>query len=349
MRHSRLEKISQLLREKKLDSLLIVNPPNIFYLTGSRAEGVVLLGPSYRFFVTSPLFMEEVRKNFTDFEVIISRKSLFIEAITETIRKLNVKRIGFENSYISLDKYERLKKLNRGVDFIPADDIIEDLRATKDEKEISCIKRAHFITLECFKHLRRYLRRGITERDLSTEAIYFIRKRADKEAFEPIVLFGERTSLPHGISTQRELKDNELILLDIGAKIEGYCADLTTVIFWGDISDKWQKIYNLLTQIQKEVIRVVKPGVVCSQIDGIVRKRLDEAGYLDVFIHNTGHGVGLEVHEKPVISRDSKDILKEGMVFTLEPGVYFPGEGGIRIEKMVIVDKTGGRFLNDYG
>ncbi len=347
MKDYRLKKVSQVLKERELDSFLITNSCNIFYLTECRAQGAVLITPSERFFFTSPLFSEQAKKNLTDFKIIISRNN-FIEPVTEMFKKLNSKKVGFENSYISLNRYEKLRDLNKEVNFISLKNIIEDLRVLKDEKEISLIKNAHSITLRCFDYLKKNLRKGVTERDLSAEAVYFIRKRTDKESFEPIVLFGERTSFPHGIPTQRRLKENELILLDIGAKIEEYCADLTTMVFWGEVPKKWHKIYKLLIEIQEEIIKEIKPGVKSSQIDGMVRERLNKAGYLDAFIHNTGHGVGLEVHERPFISEKSQEELKEGMIFTLEPGVYFPGKGGIRVERMVIVNKTGGKFLNDY-
>jgi len=347
MKNYRLKKVFQFLNEKELDSFLITNPYNIFYLTGSWAQGAVLISPSEQLFFTSPLFSEQTEKNLSDFKIVISRDN-FIEPVTKMFKKLDNKKVGFENSYISLNRYEKLKDLNKEVNFIPLKNIIEDLRVLKDEKEISRIKKAHSVTLRCFGHLKKNLRNGVTERDLSAEAVYFFRKMADKESFEPIVLFGERTSLPHGIPTQRKLKENELVLLDIGAKMEEYCADLTTMVFWGEVSEKWHKIYKLLTTIQEEIIKEIKPGIKSSQIDGMVRKKLNKAGYLDAFIHSTGHGVGLEVHERPFISEKSQEELKEGMIFTLEPGVYFPGKGGIRVERMVIVNKTGGKFLNDY-
>jgi len=347
MKDSRLKKVSQVLKEKELDSFLITNPYNIFYLSGCWAQGVVLITPCERFFFTSPLFSEQAKKNLANFKIIIFRNN-FIEPVTKMFKKLSNKKVGFESSYVSQKQYENLKEGGKGINFIPLKNIIEDIRVLKDEKEISRIKKAHSITLRCFDHLRKYLQRGVTEKDLSAEAVYFFRKMADKESFEPIVLFGERTSLPHGIPTQRRLKENELILLDIGAKMGEYCADLTTMVFWGEVPKKWHKIYKLLTTIHEETIKEIRPGVESSQIDRVVRKKLNKAGYLDAFIHNTGHGVGLEVHERPIISEKSSEILKEGMIFTLEPGVYFPGKGGIRVERMVIVNKTGGRFLNDY-
>jgi len=340
---SRLSRLQKKLKEKKLDAFLNLEPHNVEYLTGSSVEGKLLITGKKKFFIATPLFAEEAKKTLADWQIVIQRDS-FPAALSRVCRKFPGRTIGFEASHLSYGEYCRLSKI-REVGFVPCPQLVETLRAVKDDHELSLIKEAHTLTEAAFDHAQALLESGITERELSAEIIYFLRKSADSEAFPPIVLFGERTSLPHGRPTERRLRENELVLLDLGAKVGGYCSDITKTIFFGEVDQKWHEIRDLISRIQKEAVGKITPGVSCSRIDRLVRKRLKEAGYLSAFLHNTGHGVGLEVHEQPVIGPKSKEILKTGMVITLEPGIYFPGEGGMRRELMVAVTNKGGKIL----
>jgi Xaa-Pro aminopeptidase len=340
---SRLSRLQQKLKEKKLFAFLNWEPHNVEYLTGTQAEGKLLLTREGKFFITTPIFAEEAKLALKDWQIVIQRDS-FPAALSRICKKFPGRKIGFEASHLSYDEYGKLSKIKEGC-FVPCGQWLEALREVKDDKELSLIKEAHALTEAAFNHAEELLVAGITEKELSAEIMYFLRKSADSEAFPPIVLFGERTSLPHGRPTQRRLRENELVLLDLGAKVGGYCSDITKTIFFGEVDSKWHEIGDLIDRIQKEVVGKIKPGVPCSQIDLLVRKRLKEAGYLSAFLHNTGHGVGLEVHEHPVIGPKSKEILKRGMVITLEPGVYLPGEGGMRRELMVMVTAEGGKIL----
>ncbi|MFQ5834924.1 MAG: M24 family metallopeptidase [bacterium] len=341
---SRLARLQKKLKEKKLDAFLNWEPHNVEYLTGSEVEGKILFTGKEKFFVTTPLFAEEARLTLKDWQIVIIQRDSFPAALSRICKKFPERKIGFEASHLSYEEYCKLSKI-KGVGFVPCSQLVEKLREVKDEKELSLIKEAHTITEAAFDHAEELLESGITEKELSAEIMYFLRKSADSEAFPPIVLFGERTSLPHGRPTQRKLGENELVLLDLGAKVGGYCSDITKTIFFGEVDQKWYQIRDLISKIQKEAVEKINPGVPCSQIDRLVRKRLKEAGYLNSFLHNSGHGVGLEVHEQPVIGPKSKKILKRGMVIALEPGVYLPGEGGMRRELMVMVTNGGGKIL----
>ena len=340
----RLFRLRKRLKKEGLEAFIVTEPHNVFYLTGTWAEGVILLTSSDRFFITSRLYEEEAKKELSGWQVVI-RKEALEKAIGKILTRVEASKIGFEASHLSYRQYKRLIELV-GRRLVPCTGLVEDLRLVKDEEELSCIRKATRVTELAFDHLKGLLKVGITEKEVSAEAIYFIRKMADKESFPPIVLFGERTSLPHGRPGERKLKKGDLVLFDLGAMVEGYCADLTRTFFFGQVEERWHKIRDLLRQAQEEAINSVRPGVKSSRIDRIIRQRLKEEGY--VFIHNTGHGVGLEVHEEPNISPDSKRILREGMVFTIEPGVYFPGEGGVRVERMLLVTQNGGEVLDDY-
>jgi len=339
----RVAQLCNKLEEKGLGAFLITNPHNIFYLVNREIEGWILLTLSSKFFITSPLFEEEAKGQMKGWQIIIQRNHIE-KTLKKLLKELSIKKLGFEAPCLSYEDYFKLSQLKIGR-LVPCRGLVESLRMVKNENELSFIKRAAQVTNLAFAYLENLLRVGITEKELSIEAVYFIRRKADKEAFDPIVLFGEKTSLPHGKPTQRKLRSGELVLLDIGARVGGYCADLTKTIFFGKVDQKWQGIYHLLIQAQEEAIKGIRPGVKSSQIDKLVRERIKKANYLDAFIHNTGHGVGVEVHEKPIIGPKSRESLKEGMVFTVEPGVYLPGEGGIRVERMVMVTPDGGRVL----
>jgi len=340
---NRLTSLKKKLRKKGLDAFFITEPHNVFYLSGIWVEGAVLLTSSNSFFITSRLFEEEARKRLNDWQVVV-RKEGTEKTVGGILRKTNVEKVGFEASHLSYRQYRRLAELTRR-GLVPCMNLVEDLRLVKDDEELRCIRKAVEVTELTFDHLKNLLEVGMTEREISTEAIYLIRKMADKESFPPIVLFGERTSLPHGIPGERRLREDELVLIDLGAMVEGYCADLTRTIFFGEVEGKWQGIHRLLIQAQEEAINSVKPGMKSSRVDSILRERIKEGGYLDAFIHNGGHGIGLEVHEEPIVGPNSRRILKEGMVFTVEPGVYLPGEGGVRVERMVFVTSNGAEAL----
>ncbi len=340
---SRLSWLQQKLKEKKLDAFLNWESHNVEYLTGRPVEGKLLFTGKEKFFITTRLFAEEAKQNLADWQIVIQRDS-FPATLSKICKKLPGRKIGFEASHLSYEEYGKLSRIKE-VSFVPCPQLVEALRVVKDDKELSLIKEAHTLTEAAFDHVEERLESGITEKELSAETVYFLRKSADSEAFPPIVLFGERTSLPHGRPTQRRLRENELVLLDLGARVGGYCSDITRTIFFGKVDQKWYQIRDLIGRLQKEVVGKINPGLPCFQIDRLVRKRLKEAGYLNAFLHNTGHGVGLEVHEQPVIGPKSKEILKTGMVITLEPGIYLPGEGGLRREIMVMVTAEGGKIL----
>lgn len=341
----RVAALRKKIEEEGVEAFLIKDPQNTAYLSYCGIEGRILLSGREKFFITTPLFAEEAKSRLNDWQIII-QKDGFEETVLAICRQLKSKRVGFEASYFSFAEYKKLEQ-SKEVKWVPLSGLVENQRVVKDRKELSCIKQALRVTRAAFGHLENRLEGGITEKELSNEAIYFFRENADKEAFPPIVLFGERTSLPHGRPTQRRLKKNEMVTLDLGAKVGGYCSDLTRTVFFGKVRKKWQQIHHLITGAQKGAIKDTKPGVSCSDIDRIIRNKIEKAGYGEQFIHSSGHGVGLAVHELPAIARKSKEVLKTGMVFTLEPGIYLEKEGGVRVEEMIVVTEEGGRILND--
>jgi len=338
---SRWKKLEERLEEENLDAFLLTKRASIFYFSGKWMKGAVLFTREKKFVITRPMYQEEVAGN--EWEVLIYENGLE-EKLGKLSEQVKVKRCGFEADHLSFDQYKKIKEKFQG-ELIPYSGMIEKIRSIKEVSEIDCIKKACAITLRTLDYLKGILRVGITEKEVVGEAINYILKEAEGFSFFPIVLFGERTSLPHGYPGSRRLKKNELVLIDIGAKIGGYCADLTRTFIWGEEDREWKEVHDFVQNIQKKAIQYMRPGERCSQIDEKIREEVEKAGYREGILHGTGHGVGLEVHEYPSLSRSSDDVLEEGMIVTVEPGVYFPGKGGVRLEDMVLVTTQGGQVL----
>jgi Xaa-Pro aminopeptidase len=338
---SRWGKLKKRLEEENLEAFLLTSSVSIFYFSGRWIKGAVLFTPEKKFVITRPMYREEVMGG--KWEVLIYENGLE-EKLEKLTRQVKIKKCGFEAEHLSFKQYKKIKEKFPGK-LIPYSAMLEKIRSIKERREIERMKKACEITLRTFDYLKKTLRVGISEKEVVGEAINYILREAEGISFFPIVLFGERTSLPHGFPASRRLKENELVLIDIGAKIGGYCADLTRTFLWGEEDKKWKKIHNFVQNIQRKAIQWIKPGVKCSEVDQKIREEFERAGYREGVLHGTGHGVGLEVHEYPSLTHTSNDVLEEGMVVTLEPGVYFPGKGGVRLEEMILITAQGGQVL----
>lgn len=339
----RWEKLKRKLEEKNLDAFLITSRVDIFYFSGVWVEGAALFTPHRKFILTSPMYREETEKIKNRWEIAIYKNTLenTLKKIAELIK---IKRCGFEQNSLTFAGYKRIKE-NFSSELVPCD-FVGKIRSVKEKEEIEFIKKAAKITLSAFDYLRGILHTGIREKDVARECINYILKEADDLAFDPIVLFGERTSLPHGAPTERKLKKGDLVTIDIGARVKGYCADITRTFVWGSPPSKtWEERLKLLESVKRKAIERIKPGVKSSEIHKIVKEELTRKGYAENFLHGTGHGVGLEVHEEPFIKQKSNTSLKDGMVITVEPGIYFSGEGGARLEDTILVTSKGGKIL----
>lgn len=334
----RVEKLRRKMEEEGLDALFIFSPPNLFYLSGCEEGVKILLTRKRKFLLTSPLYQEEIEKKKGDWEVVVTRdweKNLFSLPLG--------KRMGFE-SHLPFETYKTLAK-HKKVHLSPCKGWVEELRKRKDGEEIRKIKKAKEVSSRVLSRLRSLLKPGVKEKDLLLETISFFRREGGREAFEPIILFGERTSLPHGKPGERKFKKGELALLDLGIKLKGYCSDLTLTFLSGKLKEKWKKIFEMVEELREGILERLKPGVKVASLEGWVRKKVAKEGMEENFLSSLGHGVGIEIHEAPHLSRDSKEILEEGMVVTVEPGLYFPGEGGVREEIMVLITKRGRKVL----
>jgi Xaa-Pro aminopeptidase len=333
--------------ELKIDALLVSAPPNVRYLSGFTGDnGLLLVTPDSLTLFTDPRFTIQAAEECTC-EVKIVTKTPLDQAALQTIRKKRIKRAGFEASRMLYEVHRRiLKSLPRGVKLKPIGPVVDRLRMVKSDDEIARIRRSVLTNSEAFEKATRSIRPGARESAIAAELEYQMRRLgAEKAAFETIVAIGSRSALPHAQPTARKLANDELLLIDMGACQDGYMSDMTRVLFLGKPGRRVRAMYNAVLKAQLAAIDAVRPGVTAAHVDGAARRVLTTEGLGKEFVHSTGHGLGLEIHEGPRLGRRDKTKLEPGMVITIEPGAYIRDFGGIRIEDTVLVTNNGCEVL----
>jgi len=337
------------MRENKLNGLLFSDPANIRYLTGMReTDGYLLItiDPGL-FFFTNFLYREEAAKN-PNFQLVLSGKNGIFSSVADQAAKLKLSHIGFESKHLPAKEYTTLKDnlSQKAVDFSGAGDFVESLRAVKEPQELLNIRKATEITIQALDYADQIRSPGSSEKGLCLEVERFLKIKGDiTAAFTPIVACGPDSSRPHHLAGLRRLGD-EPLLIDLGARHGGYCADLTRVFFGSKIPRFFRKVYDTVSLAQELAISAIKAGVSARQVDLAARSAIEKQGWGKNFGHGTGHGVGLSVHEYPAINPRSNHILEAGMVITIEPAVYLAGRFGVRVESMVLVTKNKGEVLD---
>ncbi len=338
------------LKEKRLDGFLISNIYNISYLTDfygfskDEREAYILITKNKNFIITDGRYKEAVLKNIPHFTLCLrSPGETVSEIIKELVLKYKIKKIGFEENSLTVFEFKSFSKKVQGVKFVPAE--IKSLRVIKNENEIRYIKKACKIGDLAYSGILEKLRIGVTEKEIATELEFFIKKNRGELSFPSIVAFGKNSSMPHHQTGDKKLtRGDKFILLDFGVKFNNYCSDMTRTVFIGKVTPEIRKMYQTVLDAQKKAIEKLKTGIKASNVDKTARNYITECGFPTI-PHSLGHGVGLEVHESPRLAPKSKDILKENMVFTIEPGIYIPNFGGVRIEDVVLLTKTGAKLL----
>lgn len=344
MRTKRLKKLLDSLSE--VDGFLITSLPNIFWLTGfSGSSGVALVTPERRIFITDFRYQEQSAEEVKGWEIVIAKKRLFDEFPQLGVFSDGFK-LGFEPDHLTFDGYQRLREVLPKAEVTPIKGKVEGLKSIKDEGEIQLMKETAKIADEAFSEVLSLIHAGAKEIELATELDYRMKKKgAAKASFETIVASGWRAALPHGLPSEKEIKSGEMIIFDFGANYRGYCSDCTRTVFLGEPDERGREIYGLVRRAQRAGLEGASAGVKASELDGMARKLIEEAGYGTNFGHSLGHGVGVSVHEVPKVSALSEENLREGMVVTIEPGVYIPNWGGVRIEDMVVIRRDGCEIL----
>jgi Xaa-Pro aminopeptidase len=332
-RRARLEKVREKLAELKLQALIVFSRANIRYLTGfTGSAGVLIVGrDGWAWLITDGRYKLQSKEQTKGTGVKIAITRLTGKVIANTLKRVGVRHVGFEGRNCSVAFFESLRDELKGtrVKLESVAGVVEELRAVKDENELSLIRQAAQLADAAFEHALKVLRVGMTEKELAWEIEAFLRTHgADAIAFPPIIVSGERTALPHGQPSDRKLQKGDLVTMDLGATVGGYCSESSAA------SDVYKRQVWEAQQRGIEALVAKQKG---KKVDSIVREVLDKHGLKKLLMHGTGHGVGLEIHEMPSLGQRSKDVLKPNMVVTVEPGVYVPNFGGVRIEDMVLV------------
>jgi len=342
----RSQGVAAALVPSKIDALLVTSPASIRYLTGyAGSNGLVLMAGSVLYFFTDPRYATEAKGDI--YGRVQVCKGPLIDHAARILKRLKLKRIGFEPGHMNVEQHERLRKaLPASFVLKGVTGIVENLRAIKSPSEIVKIRASVQANSEAYVRTLRRIRLGARERDVAAELDFQMRTLgAEKPAFETIVACGERTALPHAHPTARRLEDNEFLLIDMGATLDGYTSDMTRMSFIGSPNRSMRALYKAVLEAQLAGVDAVRAGVPASRVDAACREVLKRHELERAFVHSTGHGLGLEIHEGPRIARKEQTKLQAGMVITIEPGAYIEGLGGVRIEDTVLVTEQGCEVL----
>ena len=343
----RLETLRDQIAGLGLDGMLISDPLNRRYLSGfSGSAGILLVTPARAMLAVDFRYYERAEREAPGWEQVhIANKQQ--ETLVEMVAGAGVRRLGFEADHVTVAQFEEMKKDLPDVTLVPTEKLVLPMRAIKDEGEIAAIRAAVACADAAFGHLCQVVRPGMAERQVAWELESHMRLHgASAISFPTIVGSGPNGAMPHATSSERAIGEGEPIVIDFGALVEGYCSDITRTICLGRADDRYQEIWQLVLRAQQAVEEQVRPGMTGQEADAIARDMFTQAGYAEQFGHGLGHGVGLAIHEGPRVSRLSEgDVLEPGMVFTVEPGLYFPGWGGVRIEDMVVMHEDGAEVL----
>jgi Xaa-Pro aminopeptidase len=333
------------MNELSIDALLLTRLVNVRYLTGfTGTNGQLVVGPDLGVFLTDSRYEDQSKRQVSDLDLEVYAQR-FSQTLADICRKGGIRRLGFEATGLTFKTWQELDAIE-GVELVPTEDLVERLRWTKDREEIALIERAQEITDEAFERVTTKLVEGITERDAAFELEAAMRDAgADAVGFSTICAFGESAAEPHHGPGDRRLARGDVVKLDFGCRIEGYHSDMTRTVAFGEPDPQLREIHEIVLRAQQAGRDAVRAGARGGDADDAARTLIREAGFGDRFGHSLGHGIGLEVHEGPTLRGGSDDILPEGTVVTVEPGIYVPGLGGVRIEDMVVVEAEGCRAL----
>ena len=342
-----IEKYQSLLETGEVDALLLTSVYNRLYAAQYRvAEGVAVVTREGAYYFTDSRYIEAAEKNLKGFTVRMTHPgSSEIERINEVIGEHTIKKLGFEENDMTYGDYLRYNEALHAV-LVPMQAKIDAFRATKEPWEIELMRKAQAITDQTFSELCKIIQAGMTEKELEAELLYRLYKHgAEGPSFDPIVVSGPNTSLPHGVPGERKLDFGDFITMDFGCIYGGYCSDMTRTVALGFVSEEMDKVYKTVLKAQLAGIAATKAGVAGRDIDGAARKVIADAGYGDYFGHGYGHSLGILIHEAPTANTRNDQPMPAGAVVSAEPGIYLPGKFGVRIEDVTVITETGCEVL----
>ncbi len=348
----RINKLLDQLKEKDLDGMLISSVPNVTYLSDFTGDSSILVVSTDRcMLLTDGRYTEQAQKECpADIEIFkwLNNKRYGIETYQHIVSELNIGRLGFEGQVMTYSSVETLRKGLEKTELVSLEGCVEKIRRIKDAGEVECLKAACGISVRALEIVLPLIKEGVTEKELAARLDYHLRDQgADAISFDTIVLTGARTSLLHGKPENQTVKKGDFVLFDFGALYKGYHADISRAFIVGRPDHEQQELYDIIMQAQESGVRALMPGVSGRRPDEMVRKHIPEK-YIPFYYPGLGHGVGLQIHEEPFIGQASEATLEEGMVLTVEPGIYMPGWGGIRIEDTVWIYDGSPMILTDF-
>lgn len=343
----KLQKLRTEMDEKNIEALLVTSPYNLRYITEfTGTSGLALVTGDRSFFITDFRYTEQASKQVQEFEIRKAKTNLLEEAAS-VARELGIQVLSFEQDFVSYASYIQYQD-KMDAELKPVSGIIEKIRMFKTPEEISILKTAAEIADAAYEHICTFIRAGRTELEVSNELEFFMRKQgATSSSFDIIVASGLRSALPHGVATDKVIEQGDFVTLDFGALYKGYISDITRTVSVGEPTQQLKEIYQIVLDAQVLALEKVGPGMTGIEADAIARDYIKSKGYGDAFGHSTGHGIGLEVHEAPGLSFRSQAVLEPNMAVTVEPGIYLPGVGGVRIEDDILITESGNERLTN--
>ncbi|MBI2863619.1 MAG: aminopeptidase P family protein [Chloroflexi bacterium] len=354
----RLAKLREWLAGSGLDAILITQAENRRYLSGfSGSAGSLLISMDRAILATDFRYVEQSKQQAPELEVFRLEESL-AKSFPVLVQELGASRVGFEDADLTYAAYQELRQAvpdagatqTSPVSLEPTSSVVEQIRMLKDELEVGYTQKAAEIADAALAHATSLLKPGVTELAIAWEMEKFMRENgAESVSFDTIVVAGPRGALPHASPTDRAIREGEPIVIDFGARYHGYCSDCTRTLILGEPDETFVKVYNTVLRAQRAAMKAVRPGAPGVAVDGVARQVIADAGYGQFFGHGLGHGTGLAVHERPTLRKTSTDQLGESMLFTIEPGIYLPGWGGVRIEDLATIEQGELRILTKAG
>ena len=334
--------VCNILKDQQLTAMVFFGMTNVRYLSGfTGTDGVFLCTPSETVFLTDSRYTTQAQQQVqVDRVVCYSNK---LQEIADELSRLGSGKVGFDADVVSVALFNRLRTLvSNDVELVPCGPEIESLRACKDSDEVQLLRQAADLNRQAFDSILPAIAPGISEKEVALELEFALKRLGGEEnSFDFIVASGRRGALPHGVATHKLISDGELVTIDFGTRVGGYCSDETVTFAVGDIAGKLRQIFDIVLEAHDLALSAVKPGTDIADLDQIARAYIKEHGYGDFFGHGLGHGVGLDIHEYPSVSSRATDSLQEGMIITIEPGIYIPDLGGVRIEDSIVVTASG--------
>ncbi|MCD7760216.1 MAG: Xaa-Pro peptidase family protein [Clostridiales bacterium] len=342
-----LKQIADKLPEYGLDAMVVTSAPGEYYAIGFMGEGLVLVTREKSYYETDSRYIEAVRNQVTGCEIAMRTGNSHAQWAAGKVQELGLVRIGVEDQYLSLRDYADLQKtFPQGTEFVPAGELLSDLRASKDEEEMEYLRQAQAITDRTFTEILNDIRPGVTEQEIAAKITYYHMKfGASKNSFDPIVASGPNGSMPHAIPGGRQFRQGDFVTMDFGCIYQGYCSDMTRTVAVGEPSDEMRRVYDTVLKAQLTGIAMAKAGVVGADVHNAAEDVLAQAGYAGKMGHGFGHSLGIEIHENPGFRPANHDPMPLGAVVSAEPGIYLPGQFGVRIEDVIRLEEDGCQVL----